>query len=156
MRRSRSRGCCSEGAILCRLLVAHPLAAARLARRIRGGARRRGSWWDRDCHPERRRGRRTIPTRANAYARQRALTPAPQARVRPQPQARAQRPRKETVLYSFGRSADGQDPDGNLINVNDTLSGTTNVGGSVYCPSSPSSYFGCGSVFVLRPREVKI
>jgi uncharacterized repeat protein (TIGR03803 family) len=59
---------------------------------------------------------------------------------------------KETVLHSFkGYSADGQDPSGNLINVNDTLFGTTRLGGSDYCNFSYSYYFGCGSVFSLKP-----
>jgi uncharacterized repeat protein (TIGR03803 family) len=59
---------------------------------------------------------------------------------------------KENVLHSFGgRSADGQDPIGDLINVNDTLYGTTRLGGSVYCTFSYSYYFGCGSVFSLNP-----
>jgi uncharacterized repeat protein (TIGR03803 family) len=59
---------------------------------------------------------------------------------------------KETVLHSFGgRSADGQDPVGDLINANDTLYGTTRLGGSVYCTFSYSYYFGCGSVFSLNP-----
>jgi uncharacterized repeat protein (TIGR03803 family) len=59
---------------------------------------------------------------------------------------------KETVLHSFkGRSTDGQDPVGDLINVNGTLYGTTYLGGSVYCPPSSSYYFGCGSLFALKP-----
>ncbi|MFY9664739.1 MAG: choice-of-anchor tandem repeat GloVer-containing protein [Candidatus Cybelea sp.] len=59
---------------------------------------------------------------------------------------------KETVRYSFkGGTTDGQNPVGDLINVNDTLYGTTNLGGSAYCTFSSSNYFGCGSVFALKP-----
>jgi uncharacterized repeat protein (TIGR03803 family) len=58
----------------------------------------------------------------------------------------------ETVLHSFkGYGVDGQDPSGNLINVNGTLFGTTRLGGADYCNFSYSYYFGCGSVFSLKP-----
>jgi uncharacterized repeat protein (TIGR03803 family) len=49
----------------------------------------------------------------------------------------------ETVLYSFlGKSKDGRGPRGGLINVNGTLYGTTQEGGSTGCGG-----LGCGTVF---------
>ncbi len=56
---------------------------------------------------------------------------------------------KERVLHSFGGPGDGAVPVASLINVNGTLYGTTQNGGSVYCPNS--SYQGCGTVFALKP-----
>jgi uncharacterized repeat protein (TIGR03803 family) len=55
----------------------------------------------------------------------------------------------ETVLHSFGGSGDGEDPEAGLINVNGTLYGTTQVGGSGSCSSSGPS--GCGTVFSITP-----
>jgi uncharacterized repeat protein (TIGR03803 family) len=52
----------------------------------------------------------------------------------------------ETVLHGFAGSPDGQGPQAALRNVNGTLYGTTNRGGS-FCPSGA----GCGTVFSLTP-----
>ncbi|HEY5049105.1 MAG TPA: choice-of-anchor tandem repeat GloVer-containing protein [Rhizomicrobium sp.] len=52
-----------------------------------------------------------------------------------------------SVLYSFGTAPDGNDPLGNLINVDGTLYGTTFAGGTGFnCRASQS---GCGTVFSL-------
>jgi uncharacterized repeat protein (TIGR03803 family) len=52
----------------------------------------------------------------------------------------------ENVLYSFKADPDGEHPFAGLINVNGTLYGTTDEGGT-YCESS--SAFGCGTVFAI-------
>jgi uncharacterized repeat protein (TIGR03803 family) len=54
----------------------------------------------------------------------------------------------ETVLHAFAGSPDGSQPHARLLNVNDTLYGTTESGGShvgVDCSS------GCGTVFSITP-----
>ncbi|HEX3368446.1 MAG TPA: choice-of-anchor tandem repeat GloVer-containing protein [Candidatus Cybelea sp.] len=55
----------------------------------------------------------------------------------------------ERVLHSFNGDPDGAYPIAGLINVNGTLYGTAQVGGSVYCTAS--GYLGCGVVFALKP-----
>jgi uncharacterized repeat protein (TIGR03803 family) len=55
---------------------------------------------------------------------------------------------KETVLHSFGRWGDGAHPYAGLINVNGTLYGTTEFGGSGSCGSYANS--GCGTVFTIK------
>jgi uncharacterized repeat protein (TIGR03803 family) len=54
---------------------------------------------------------------------------------------------KEAVLYSFAGAPDGANPYAGLINVNDTLYGTTEFGGSGSCSSYENS--GCGTVFTI-------
>ena len=51
---------------------------------------------------------------------------------------------KEKPLHSFGYSTDGQDPAANLVNVGNTLYGTTSSGGA-YCAASAD----CGTVFSI-------
>jgi uncharacterized repeat protein (TIGR03803 family) len=51
----------------------------------------------------------------------------------------------ETVLHSFGSGTDGASPYANLIDVNGTLYGTTEYGGS-----STGCHGGCGTVFALK------
>ncbi|MFY9860796.1 MAG: choice-of-anchor tandem repeat GloVer-containing protein [Candidatus Cybelea sp.] len=58
---------------------------------------------------------------------------------------------KEHVLRSFDGYPDGTNPVAGLIKVKNTLYGTTQAGGSVYCPTS--GYLGCGTVFALKLRE---
>jgi uncharacterized repeat protein (TIGR03803 family) len=55
---------------------------------------------------------------------------------------------KETMLYSFKgvRHMDGGSPEASLVNVNGTLYGTTEGGGSGSCGPSVS---GCGTVFAI-------
>ncbi len=55
---------------------------------------------------------------------------------------------KEHVLHSFDYP-DGVYPVASLINIKGTLYGTASQGGSDYCPNS--SYYGCGTVFALKP-----
>ncbi|MFY9718316.1 MAG: choice-of-anchor tandem repeat GloVer-containing protein, partial [Candidatus Cybelea sp.] len=52
----------------------------------------------------------------------------------------------EQVIYRFKGGSDGNDPVGNLVNVNGTLYGVTNEGGSKSGPCAPPSS-GCGTVF---------
>ncbi len=52
----------------------------------------------------------------------------------------------EQVIYRFKGGSDGDDPVGNLINVNGTLYGVTNEGGSKSGPCAPPNS-GCGTVF---------
>jgi uncharacterized repeat protein (TIGR03803 family) len=55
-----------------------------------------------------------------------------------------------STLYEFGQhSGDGNDPQGNMIDVHGTLYGTTFAGGTgVACSGSQS---GCGTVFSINP-----
>jgi uncharacterized repeat protein (TIGR03803 family) len=53
------------------------------------------------------------------------------------------------VLYSFGTGGDGNDPQGDLIDVHGTLYGTTFAGGTGHACSGSSS--GCGTVFSINP-----
>jgi uncharacterized repeat protein (TIGR03803 family) len=55
---------------------------------------------------------------------------------------------QETVLHEFTGSPDGGEPSGRLLNVNGTLYGTTNTGGSHVggCLSS-----GCGTFYSITP-----
>lgn len=56
---------------------------------------------------------------------------------------------REAVLHSFeGSPHDGQRPAASLLNVNGTLYGTTQYGGSGSCGGG-SGYNGCGSVFKI-------
>ena len=55
---------------------------------------------------------------------------------------------KEAVLYSFGGVPDGAHPYAGLVNVNGTLYGTTEFGGSGSCGSYANS--GCGTVFTIK------
>jgi len=60
----------------------------------------------------------------------------------------------ETVVYSFCRlrnCKDGAGPSAGLINVNGTLYGTTEGGGSDTRCSDPQGYAGCGTVFSIDP-----
>ena len=52
------------------------------------------------------------------------------------------------VVYSFGGSPDGAGPMASLIDVDNTLYGTTSTGGAYYCISSD---VGCGTVFSVTP-----
>lgn len=54
----------------------------------------------------------------------------------------------ETVLYSFQGSADGANPESNLLDVGGTLYGTTIGGGGRSCGG-----LGCGTVFVLSTKR---
>ena len=54
----------------------------------------------------------------------------------------------ETVLHNFSGHPDGRSPLANLIDVNGTLYGTTQLGGEGPCGSSS---VGCGTVFTLTP-----
>jgi uncharacterized repeat protein (TIGR03803 family) len=58
---------------------------------------------------------------------------------------------KERVLHSFAghNYGDGARPFAGLINVKETLYGTTETGGPVYC--GYTAYNGCGTVFALTP-----
>jgi uncharacterized repeat protein (TIGR03803 family) len=56
-------------------------------------------------------------------------------------------PGAETVVHSFRGGADGQAPEAPLLNVRDTLYGTTRAGGD--CPE----FGGCGTVFSLNPTS---
>ena len=51
---------------------------------------------------------------------------------------------KVTVLYSFAGGSDGVHPEGNLLDVNGTLYGTTQLGGGTGCSSDG---LGCGTVY---------
>ncbi|MFY9665688.1 MAG: choice-of-anchor tandem repeat GloVer-containing protein [Candidatus Cybelea sp.] len=54
---------------------------------------------------------------------------------------------REQVLHSFGGGPDGADPLADLVNVNNTLYGTTYGGGfKSGCRGS-----GCGTIFALTP-----
>ena len=61
----------------------------------------------------------------------------------------------EKVLYSFCPQfgcADGGDPETNLIEVNGTLYGTTDAGGTeTYCPNTNNPP-GCGTVYSFDPK----
>lgn len=59
----------------------------------------------------------------------------------------------EKVLYSFvGYPNDGASPVATLVDVNGTLYGTTQYGGSGSCTRPRRGYFlGCGTVFALSP-----
>jgi uncharacterized repeat protein (TIGR03803 family) len=59
----------------------------------------------------------------------------------------------ENVLYSFmGYPNDGASPNAALVDVNGTLYGTTEYGGSGTCTRPRQGYFpGCGTVFALSP-----
>ena len=52
------------------------------------------------------------------------------------------------VVYRFAGGADGQNPEGSLIDVNGMLYGTTTAGGA-YCEETDSNSYGCGTVFSL-------
>ena len=52
----------------------------------------------------------------------------------------------KTVLHSFGGSGDGAGPEGDLVNVDGTLYGTTSDGGGCVYLSA-----GCGTVFSITP-----
>jgi uncharacterized repeat protein (TIGR03803 family) len=59
----------------------------------------------------------------------------------------------ETLLYSFcsqKNCTDGQFPAGSLIDVDGTLYGTTQWGGTVNCVDG--AYLGCGTVFAFDPN----
>lgn len=53
---------------------------------------------------------------------------------------------KENVIYSFGKNPDGSAPEAGLVNMSGTLYGTTEYGGTHYCPSSEEN---CGAVFTV-------
>jgi uncharacterized repeat protein (TIGR03803 family) len=58
----------------------------------------------------------------------------------------------ETIVYSFCSQADctdGARPAGDLLNVNGTLYGVTEYGGSGACPTG--TLVGCGTVFAITP-----
>lgn len=57
----------------------------------------------------------------------------------------------ETVLHVFNGGSDGARPDSDMIDVNNTLYGTTPIGGAANCPKSKSQHAGCGIVFALTP-----
>ena len=54
----------------------------------------------------------------------------------------------ETVVYSFLAGTDGEQPQAGLIDVKDTLYGTTVLGGNPSC----SGGYGCGTVFSVNPK----
>jgi len=60
---------------------------------------------------------------------------------------------KYQVLYSFGGSGDGANPEGALIDVGGTLYGTTYSGGSYSCYNGSSS--GCGTVFSVTTSGIE-
>jgi len=51
-----------------------------------------------------------------------------------------------SVLYDFSRSTDGEYPNGGMLDVGNTLYGTTLSGGT-----GQSCASGCGTVFALTP-----
>jgi uncharacterized repeat protein (TIGR03803 family) len=53
-----------------------------------------------------------------------------------------------SVLYNFTGSADGADPNGGLLNIDDTLYGTTWDGGRQRCVRHRAKLF-CGTVFAI-------
>ena len=53
----------------------------------------------------------------------------------------------ETVVYSFLAGTDGEQPQAGLIDVKDTLYGTTVLGGNPSCGGG----YGCGTVFSVNP-----
>jgi uncharacterized repeat protein (TIGR03803 family) len=57
----------------------------------------------------------------------------------------------EKVLHSFGSGADGSNPLASLIDVNDTLYGTTYEGGTGSCMLY-GVVVGCGTVFSVNPK----
>jgi uncharacterized repeat protein (TIGR03803 family) len=58
---------------------------------------------------------------------------------------------KETLLYSFAGGADGAAPSANVVDVNGTLYGTTELGGSTGCDEGA----GCGAVFAFNLKTGK-
>ena len=56
------------------------------------------------------------------------------------------------MLHSFGNGTDGLFPQAGLIDVNGTLYGTTNQGGTGRC--NLAGYPGCGTVFEILARPV--
>jgi uncharacterized repeat protein (TIGR03803 family) len=56
----------------------------------------------------------------------------------------------EKVLHSFGAGSDGRNPLAGLVDVGQTLYGTTKAGGS-YPSCNYSAYFTCGTVFSITP-----
>jgi len=56
----------------------------------------------------------------------------------------------ETILYSFGGSPDGQQPQGLIFDKTGNLYGTTFGGGNFGCDHDGSAY--CGTVFELSPN----
>jgi len=57
----------------------------------------------------------------------------------------------EKVLHSFGSGADGRDPSAPLVEVNGTLYGTTEYGGTYSCRYSS----GCGTIFSVTTDGVE-
>jgi uncharacterized repeat protein (TIGR03803 family) len=60
------------------------------------------------------------------------------------------------VLYSFcsenkTKCLDGEAPTASLIDVNGTMYGTTNIGGTANCSGIKGVFVGCGTVFALDP-----
>jgi uncharacterized repeat protein (TIGR03803 family) len=54
----------------------------------------------------------------------------------------------ERTIYAFKGGANGSEPNGDMIDVDGALFGTTQVGGNLNCVEGPA---GCGTVFKLKP-----
>ena len=64
----------------------------------------------------------------------------------------------EKVLYSFGKSPDGSDPNAGLIDVGGRLYGTTQTGGlhlGAHCTATGSGSYGCGTVFSITRSGIE-